>query len=218
MNELDISTILASAIHESKNRIGTLLYHTHTIKNHQEMNTDIDQTVDTIENILKQLNDEWVEYLYLYKLSTNGYNIHYETLDISEFLDDQVFVLSSSASSKNLSLTFTCEKKLYGVLDERLITSAISTSVYNALRFAKKSIKISANKEDNFLVFTIEDDGPGFLNDEDDDFLFSENTGLGLYFCELSAQSHVVNEVKGYISKGKSTQLGGACLQISLPQ
>ncbi|MCZ2720476.1 HAMP domain-containing sensor histidine kinase [Marinomonas sp. 15G1-11] len=218
MNELDISTILASAIHESKNRIGTLLYHTHTIKNHKEMDTDIDQTVDTIENILKQLNDEWVEYLYLYKLSTNGYNIQYETLNVSEFLDDQVFVLSSTAISKNLTLDFRCKDGLFATFDERLITSAISTTIYNSFRFAKKTITITAEMHENFLVFSIEDDGPGFENDEHDDFLFSQNTGLGLYFCDLSAQSHIINDTSGYITKGKSDLLNGACLKIFLPQ
>ncbi|MFT2111597.1 sensor histidine kinase [Marinomonas sp. 2405UD68-3] len=218
MDKLDISTILASAIHESKNRIGTLLYHTHTIKSHKEMNTNIEKTIDTIEESLKQLNDEWVEYLYLYKLSTDGYPILYNSVSVSEFLDDQVFALESSASSRDLTLNFKCDEDIIGFFDERLITSAVSTSIYNALRYAKQAILLTANIEANFLVITIEDDGPGFFNDESDEMLFSKNTGLGLYFCELSAKSHSIKDVNGYITKETSSKLGGACLKIFLPQ
>ncbi len=218
MNEVDISTILASAIHESKNRIGTLLYHTHSIKNHKEMNTDVDKTIDTIEESLKQLNDEWVEYLYLYNLSTNVYNLLYDSISVSEFLDDQVFALEGSATSKGLSLSFKCDDDLVAVFDERLITSAVTTSIYNAFRFAKKDIILTASIKKEFLVITIEDDGSGFLCKENDELFATKNTGLGLYFCELSAKSHAMKETHGYITKEKSSLLGGACLKIFLPQ
>lgn len=74
--------------------------------------------------------------------------------------------------------------------------------------------------EDSYLIISIEDDGKGFTaNDEKvDDMLFTTNTGLGLYFAELSAEAHSIEDRKGVIKKLKSERLGGAKLAIYIPQ
>lgn len=214
---MNISTILASAIHESKNQIGTLLYQLQTLKETSDFQGSNKTKIVQIEESLKKLNDEWVEYLYLYRLASNGYELHIDTFLMEEFLDDQVFALQPSAIAKNLELDFSCDSSLTGVFDERLMTAVVSTGVYNALRFAKSKIKITAEKEENFLVIAVEDDGKGFQPQQEDDDVFEANTGLGLYFAELSATAHTVNHTSGFIKKDVSS-LGGASLKIYLPQ
>ena len=99
------------------------------------------------------------------------------------------------------------------------MTAVVSTAVYNALRFAKTKIRISAIKHRDFLVISIEDDGQGFnLSDDQPEAFLEGNTGLGLYFAELSATAHVIDEVKGFIKKESSLSLGGANLSVYLPQ
>jgi len=218
MKKMDISTILASAIHESKNQVGTLLYQLQTLKETSDFQGSNKTKIVQIEESLKKLNDEWVEYLYLYRLASNGYDLHVDTFLMDEFLDDQVFALQPSAIAKNLELDYTCDPSLTGVFDERLMTAVVSTAVYNALRFAKSKISINAKKEDDFLVIAIEDDGKGFqLHQEQDDVFHEANTGLGLYFAELSATAHTINHTSGFIKKDAST-LGGASLKVYLPQ
>ncbi|MCB5162766.1 sensor histidine kinase [Marinomonas algarum] len=219
MKKLDISTILASAIHESKNQVGTLLYQLQGLKETIGSNDTNRKKVITIEESLKKLNDEWVEYLYLYRLASDGYDLHVDTLLLEEFLDDQVFALQPSANAKNLALEYQCDEGLTGAFDERLMTAVVSTAVYNALRFAKSKIIISAKKQDDFIVLSIEDDGQGFSSTKESEEAFLENnTGLGLYFAELSASAHVVADNIGSLKKQKSDLLGGASLQIYLPQ
>lgn len=219
MDKIDISTILASAIHESKNHLGTILYQLESLK---RLNLDQEgqKSLRKVEEGMKQLNDEWVEYLYLYRLASDGYEVLYDCHALEEFLDDQVFALAPSAAAKNLSLEFNTDESLTAVFDERLMTSVVSTGVYNALRFAQSSIHISAYMEDSYLVIAIEDDGKGFAQtaEEEDELLFQKNTGLGLYFADLSAQAHSVEDRKGFISKASSEALGGAKLAIYLPQ
>lgn len=219
MQKIDISTILASAIHESKNQIGTLLYQLEGLKR-KSLDTESEKAVRKIEEGMKQLNDEWVEYLYLYRLATDGYEVHYEYYSLEEFLDDQVFALMPAATAKGLSLSFSVSDDLTGVFDERLMTAVVSTAVYNALRYAKNNIQLSASMDQGYLVIAIDDDGKGFSNAEEkeDELLFQSNTGLGLYFAELSASAHTLDERQGYIAKQSSTQLGGARLAIYLPQ
>ena len=220
MKKIDISTILASAIHESKNQVGTLLYQLQGLKDSMSKNDLNQKKIISIEESLKKLNDEWVEYLYLYKLASDGYDLHVDTFLLDEFLDDQVFALQPSAIAKNLELEYACNTTLTGVFDERLMTAVVSTAVYNALRFAQSKILISAKKINGFLIISIEDNGKGFnlIDDEQADEFLEGNTGLGLYFAELSATAHIVNGIQGFIKKESSPTLGGACLTVYLPQ
>lgn len=219
MQKIEISTILASAIHESKNHIGTLLYQLEHLKR-ESHSRDTQNAIRKIEEGMKQLNDEWVEYLYLYRLATNGYEVHYDFYAVEEFLDDQVFALTPAASAKGLALSFNAANDLTAVFDERLMTAVVSTGVYNALRYAKENIEINAELKNDFLIISIEDDGKGFNTSEEkeDELLFQANTGLGLYFAELSANAHTAKEQSGYIEKLQSKRLGGAKLAIYLPQ
>ena len=219
MKKIDISTILASAIHESKNQVGTLLYQLQSLKDAISNNDANQKKIILIEESLKKLNDEWVEYLYLYRLASDGYDLHVDTFLLDEFLDDQVFALQPSAKAKNLELDYACDPSLTGTFDERLMTAVVSTAVYNALRFAKTKIRISATKKTDYLVISVEDDGQGFnLSDDQPEAFLEGNTGLGLYFAELSATAHVIDEVKGFIKKESSLSLGGANLSVYLPQ
>ncbi|RBP84537.1 sensor histidine kinase [Marinomonas rhizomae] len=221
MEKIDISTILASAIHESKNQVGTLLYQLQGLKDSTGKNDLSLKRIVLIEESLKKLNDEWVEYLYLYRLASDGYDLHVDTFLLDEFLDDQVFALQPSANAKSLELEYNCDEHLTGIFDERLMTAVVSTAVYNALRFAKSKIHINAKMENNFLIISIEDDGEGFkqIDTEDQFDEFPEgNTGLGLYFAELSATAHVISDIRGFIKKESSNVLGGASLTVYLPQ
>ena len=219
MQKIELTTILASAIHESKNQLGSLLYQLEALKR-LELGSEGKKTLTKIEEGMKQLNDEWVEYLYLYRLASDGYDVNYDSHALEEFLDDQVFALKPSAMAKELSLTYKADDMLTAVFDERLMTAVVSTAVYNALRFAKSKIEINATMEDSYLIISIEDDGKGFTANDDkvDDMLFTTNTGLGLYFAELSAEAHSIEDRKGVIKKLKSERLGGAKLAIYIPQ
>lgn len=220
MKNLDLSTILASAIHESKNQVGTLLYKLQSLKDTLPQSDQNQSKIVTIEESLKKLNDEWVEYLYLYKLASNGYELHFDTFLMDEFLDDQTFALQPSANAKALELEYQCDPKLIGSFDERLMTAVVSTAVYNAIRFAKSKIILNASLENDYLIIAVDDDGQGFdtelLNQATD---FDEsNTGLGLYFSSLSANAHQLKNKVGYIERQQSQLLGGARLAVYLPQ
>jgi len=193
MNKIDISTLLASLIHESKNTVGNVMFQLQSFKtSFSSTNNDLSE-ITRIEGELKRLNDQWVEYLYLYKLASDGYDLQCETWQVDEFLDDQIFVLNQSAVDKNITLQYQCEQELLATFDEKILTSVISTGFYNALRFAKNSIVFKGEAKGDFVVLSIEDDGPGFFSEElseEDEFLSNYNTSLGLYFAELCAQAH----------------------------
>jgi len=221
MKKLNISTILASAIHESKNQVGTLLYQLQGLKDTIDNKSASRNKIVSIEESLKKLNDEWVEYLYLYRLASDGYELHIDTFLMDEFLDDQVFALQPSAQAKNLDLDYACDPSLTGIFDERLMTAVVGTAVYNAFRFATSKILIQARRDNHFLIISVEDDGKGFENSTESDLpegFIEANTGLGLYFAELSATAHTANGVQGFIKKEISSSLGGASLTVYIPQ
>ena len=111
MQKIELTTILASAIHESKNQLGSLLYQLEALKR-LELGSEGKKTLTKIEEGMKQLNDEWVEYLYLYRLASDGYDVNYDSHALEEFLDDQVFALKPSAMAKELSLTYKADDML----------------------------------------------------------------------------------------------------------
>ncbi len=163
MNKIDISILLASLIHESKNSVGNLMFQLQSFKTSlTNTNNDLSE-ITHIEGELKRLNDQWVEYLYLYKLASNGYDLQCETWQVNDFLDDQVFALNQSAIDKSITLQYECEQELLATFDEKILTSVISTGFYNALRFAKSSIVFKGETKGDFILLSIEDDGPGFF-------------------------------------------------------
>lgn len=219
MQKIDISNLLASLIHESKHSLGTIMYRLESFKESFKGSKSQLEKILHIESELQHLNDQWVEHLYLYKLASDGYDIQYDTWSVNEFLDDQAFMLQPSAEDKRLSLSYQCPDDLVAIYDERLLTSVVSTGFYNALRYAKKQILFKAERLGDFLVISVEDDGPGFDSDPEEKFpADEEHTSLGLYFAELCAQAHNSNTCNGYIEKSTSEELGGASLKIFLPQ
>ncbi|CAN5914822.1 hypothetical protein BH11PSE8_BH11PSE8_19680 [soil metagenome] len=76
--------------------------------------------------------------------------------------------------------------------DFRLVRMALEAALHNAWRFARSQIVVSAREEAGWLVFTIEDDGPG-LSDSDssgDSAECTTTTGLGTELCHAVARVH----------------------------
>lgn len=70
--------------------------------------------------------------------------------------------------------------------DRRLVRMALEAALHNAERFTERRIVIGAMKQDEHLIFFIEDDGPG-LGAPDN---HAHSTGLGTHLCQSIALAH----------------------------
>ncbi len=100
----------------------------------------------------------------------------------------------------------------YWYFDQRLVHMALDAALHNASRFAREEVILGLRQEDGFLVFSIDDDGPG-LGAADPS---SASTGLGTDLCKAVAQAHRSGERLGRIDLRNRPE-GGARFELWLP-
>lgn len=85
--------------------------------------------------------------------------------------------------------------------DFRLVRMALEAALHNAWRFARSQIVMSTRQEAGWLVFTIEDDGPGLgSSDSDQSAECTTATGLGTELCHAVARAHSSAERPGRVT------------------
>lgn len=105
------------------------------------------------------------------------------------------------------------------VVDSMRIEQALGNLLRNAVQAATSTVNLNWGREDDWIVFTVEDDGPG-IDNEQMTHLFEpfyttkpvgQGTGLGLAVVHAA-----INDHKGRIEIDKSPELGGARFRIYL--
>lgn len=81
--------------------------------------------------------------------------------------------------------------------DPRLLRLALEAALHNAWRFARSDVLLDAAVIDGFLVFAVEDDGPG-LGAADP--AARSSTGLGMELCAAVARAHRHGERQGKVA------------------
>lgn len=102
--------------------------------------------------------------------------------------------------------------------DGRLLLRALENLVMNSIQHARSRVMLRARANDDELLLTVEDDGPGFggngavsLNELSTRRSRSDSTGIG-----LKVASRVV-ELHGGSITARDRDEGGACIEIRLP-
>jgi signal transduction histidine kinase len=96
----------------------------------------------------------------------------------------------------------------------------------NAQRYTNTQIYLSAYKEDEYIIFSIEDDGEGYpsqllsldySNNNSSASSISGSTGLGLHFASTIASFHTTKNNVGLIKIDNESCFGGARFRLFLP-
>ena len=96
--------------------------------------------------------------------------------------------------------------------DHHLVRLALQAALHNAARFARHDIVLGARREDDHLVLSVDDDGPG-LGAIDPS---RHSTGLGTELCNAVARAHSHGGRNGRVSLFDRAQ-GGARFELWLP-
>jgi signal transduction histidine kinase len=96
--------------------------------------------------------------------------------------------------------------------DARLVRMALDAAMHNATRFARHEVRLQALSVDQWLVFRIDDDGPGLGTAAP---LSDNATGLGTALCHGVAQAHRCGERRGRAALGDGPE-GGARFELWL--
>ena len=220
------ATLIASSVHDLKNVLSSVLESLDWLSNNLNGLTDEQtQEFSKVSRLIAQVNSELMELLCFYKFENDQYSMTCIEHNVAECLEAQALFIKSLVSKEQITVTFVCDEELTWSFDQTLVNTAIRNAAMNALRYAKKSLVISAIKENGFLKLQIADDGhgypsamlgkvEGYVGQAD---LNTNSTGLGLYFAEKVANMHIADNKHGYLELTNDNPLGGASFNLYLP-
>ncbi|WP_158970107.1 sensor histidine kinase KdpD [Paraglaciecola sp. L3A3] len=225
-NAIDFSTVLGSAVHDMKNSLCLLLQ---SIENLSQSVVAADKiTNDHLASAhyeAARLNTGLVQLLSLYRAGLNNLPLNIDEHYLDEMVEELVSTNESYINHKNMILEVEQTADLVWYLDADLVGILLNDVLINAMRYSKKKILLSIYTEDEFLVFKVEDDGPGYPQSMLDtnnitmqNFDLSQGrTGLGLFFARLIADAHTNHDLAGSISLENGGALGGSIFILKLP-
>jgi len=222
---LDFSTILATSVHDMKNSLALLLQSIEDLDLADNLNTKQHKSVAHLHYQATRINGTLMQLLALYRDENKQLPIYIEDNSVNELVSDVVERNRMYLNSHDIKVSIDVEDNLRGYYDLDLISYLLGDVFTNALRHTKSLVSISANYEDQFLVFKIEDDGPGYpdhmLNiNGDQHSAFNANkgrSGLGLLFAKKIAHAHQSNDHTGDISLLNKEDNGGSIFTLRLP-
>ena len=104
-------------------------------------------------------------------------------------------------------------------LDKSVLFRIFENLLQNALRYAKKQVRINISQKKDFLILTVEDDGNGFAGKDLEKaatvFCSSDKEGqhfgIGLSICRILCEKH-----GGLLSISNNKNKRGACVTAKL--
>jgi len=117
---------------------------------------------------------------------------------LSKELKNSLAILGANAKKEIEFLTSGEDRQIY--VDSYIVHNVAENLVSNALQHSKESITVDMSCDDEKIMISISDDGPGFssaiLKKGAAPFLRDDNTeqgqsfGMGLYICRLLCEKH----------------------------
>lgn len=218
----EFHAVLASAVHELKNSLSNV---NRLIQDLSELYPESNQEKLLLEYETNRMNNYLSQLLVLYKIEADAFKPRIDEHLAEDIILDVLAVQEALCSVNKLTLHSSCDENLLCYCDNDLVTNALNTLIQNAQRYAIAHIKISASFQEGYVVFCVEDDGPGIpekllqdahlLKNATD--LKNNNFGLGLYFVSTIAQMHKNSSKTGQLRMDNLSELGGARISLFIP-
>ncbi|MFP8967453.1 sensor histidine kinase [Pokkaliibacter sp. CJK22405] len=212
---LDVGMLMASTVHESKNRLVHLLQ---AIEKLQVQLADRDDPVlkDVIASMdkdVRKLNHDLMRMLQLYSIKAGKYSLQLDSHSVAEFVEDTLDHFDQLASTRGIALEYSIDEAQVAWFDRHLLEQALSTVLFNALDFTRNWIGIDTYQTPGFLVIRVCDNGAGFNEATQ---AAPNSTGLGLRFAAASLAQLEKSELTGAL-KVFNREAGGACVELWIP-
>jgi len=196
--------ILASGVHDTKNQL--FLAESLLSAAESAHGIDLGDARYAIESASARLNRT----LAAYRLLREGAGLAIVPTVIADLIEEIALEQKSHLNKLGISLEIDCPVVDEWALDRDLVADMLNNAVQNAARFASQRIRLSARIEDNSLVLSVDDDGPGFTP-------LPPTTGVGLQLAARLAELHVRRDRHGSLSLSNDSPLGGARFVLRLP-
>ncbi|MFB5597926.1 MAG: ATP-binding protein [Nitrosopumilaceae archaeon] len=171
------------------------------------LNKEQKKAVDKISSSADQLKELIDDMFDAYKLDLNRLYFEYDSFPVEKLMEDVIESLQASAKKKNIALKNSTIELITMNSDEYRITQVLKNLINNAMDFVAKGsgeIEINATEENNFVVFSVKDNGVG-ISKENQEKLFQK-----FYQIDKSyTRRHSGSGLGLAISKGIVDGLGG---------
>ena len=224
--KLDISTFLLSSIHDMKNSMGVMAaYLSDALAAGSEVHGAArDKTAQALYEA-QRVTDHLIQLLAIYKIDQEFYPFDPQDHALVDLAQEALARVLDLADLKGIELDCECGDDVYGWFDYELVFGVVVQALHNALRYARKRVKLTVQARGVGVSIRVEDDGPGypaFLLDQGNaqergiDHT-TGSTGLGLYFAGVVAGLHKGAGQTGRIALENGGALGGGCFLLELP-
>ena len=223
---LDWATLFAAQAHETKNQLFLLLGGMERIIGEPWLETQPEtrHTLASLHQGGTLMAQRLGRLLSLYRIAQGHYQPDIGYHDGAELLEEVVVEARPFLAGSDIHIDADAPSGLYGFFDRELVRGAVLNGLHNALRHGRSAVRLSASREDDYLCFRVEDDGPGFDDDilqggpEDKATSQGEGgTGLGLRFSATVAALHRKGGRSGSLKLDNGGTLGGAVFSLCLP-
>ncbi len=224
---MKFADILAQSIHDIKNSLGMILNNIDVLLADAPECIHDHQAARLLQHEAKRANNNLVQLLSLYKLDVQRLSVHIAEHSLAEFCEEIVAEHQAMCKALGVRLDIACDDYLVGYFDLDLVRGVVGSILGNAQRYAKTTVRLSADQLDAYLVIRVEDDGAGYpagvMDLAETEQLGVEHgfssgrTHLGLYFARQVARLHTSGERQGRVSLRNGRDLPGGCFELWLP-
>jgi len=155
---------------------------------------DVSQAAGVIMDESTRLTEVVDGILTLTRMDQSRYQLVPVEVDIHAFAEERLELLEGFAYSQKKKLAFETEDTRTMILDAMLLERAFSNVVSNCIRYARETVKVVIELQEEWAVIRITDDGPGIAADEVE-HIFDRfykgkngNHGLGLAIAKRSLE------------------------------
>ena len=195
------------------------------------LSDDMQVRANVMNQEMRRANNQLVQILTLYKMDNQRLQPNIMEHNVYDFLEELMIEENALAEAQNIDIQIEADEWLSWYFDLDLIRGVLSSTIGNAKRYTKDRVLLSAEEEDGYLVFRVEDNGAGlpqsFIDfhqnggqqeEQDVGKAFSEGrTQLGFFFATTIANAHVNRDRKGFITLKNGHELPGGCFELYLP-
>ena len=207
-------TFLQNASHEFRTPLMSIQSYAEGIKFSV---VDSNTAADIILDESKRMADLVEELLYLSRLESTEEKYEYKKVNLAALINMSIDCIYAIAVQNKIQIQQNVKENIEMMADERKFSQAIVNILSNCIRYAKTTVAVEAEMEENKLLkLTVWDDGPGFDTDELQN-IFERfykgkkgNFGLGLAISKSIIQKH-----NGMIT-AQNRDSGGAVFIINI--
>lgn len=214
--DIDFATALSAAVRDMKNAITMVL---DTVDELRAEHPDSSGRFNTLHYEAERLHNDLEQLLGIYRLSENRLSAHLDEHHVPDFLQTQLARHTPLLDGLGFHYDVVAED-ISGFFDENLLTGVLNHAINNAIRYTTGRIRLGARTEMDYLVISVEDDGPGYprhMQDMETVELRDASTSLGLVFASSVARLHTDGNRSGSIRLRNGGTLGGGIFEIRLP-